>query len=83
MYIQRAIITLFLASTLYAGTAMAEDAPKLESINQSPAAAQHKDCPVPHDPKKCDHQKGEPCPHHKHDAHHDKSHEKCEHKHPG
>ena len=80
MRIQRAITTLLFASSLSVSTAIAADTPKLETINSTPSANQHKDCPVPHEQTKCDHKNGEPCPLHKHDAHHDKSHEKCDHK---
>lgn len=66
---------LLLAAALFAGAAMAADAPKLESINA--ASGVHQDCPVEHGKAhdKCEHKDGKPCPHHK-----DKTHDKCEHK---
>ena len=73
---------LLLTGALFTGSALAADAPKLESINGA-AAGEHKDCPVEHGKAhdKCEHKNGKPCPHHKKEAHHGKAHDKCEHKH--
>ena len=72
---------LLLTGALFAGAAMAADAPKLESINAT--SAEHKDCPVEHGKThdKCEHKDGKPCLHHKEKSHHGKAHDKCEHKH--
>jgi hypothetical protein len=71
---------LFTAA-LFAGAAMAADAPKLESINA--ASGEYKDCPVEHGKThdNCEHKDGKPCLHYKDKAHHGKAHDKCEHKH--
>jgi len=84
------IISLFLATSLCAASAMAADAApasnlsgnKLEKIDAAPAAQHNmKDCPMHQGKKECDHKKGEPCPYHQDAKHHGKSHEKCEHEH--
>jgi len=87
------VVSVFLATSLFAASAMAADAApstgqakssdKLEKISDAPAASKTdiKDCPMHHGKKECDHKKGEPCPYHQDKKHHGKSHDKCDHEH--
>ena len=69
------MISLFLAGILCISPVMAADAApqapanntgKLEQIKAAPADEQHKDCPMHHGKKECDHKKDvQPCPYHK------------------
>ena len=86
------LISLLLAGILCISSVMAADeAPqtpandtgKLEPIKAAPTEEQHKDCPMHHGKKECEHKKcdhkkdGKPCPYHD-EKHHGKSHEKCD-----
>ena len=83
------LISLFLASSLFATTAVAadttpaKDTGKLETMHDTPAVIEHnmKDCPMHQGRKACSHKQVEPCPYHKDEKHHGGSHHKGDHKH--
>ncbi len=85
------IISIFLAVSVCAASAMAADAipaigdtpNKLEKIDSAPAAEHGmKDCPMHQGKKDYEHKKGEPCPYHHDKKHQGKTHEKCDYKRP-
>jgi len=84
------IISISLAASLCAASAMAADATpiireapkKLGEIDGAPAAEHNmKNCPMHQGKKDYDHKKGESCPYHQDKKHHGKAHEKCDYKH--
>ncbi len=91
MHATQWIISIILATSLCAASAMAADATptisdapkKLEKIDGAPAAEHEmKDCPMNKDKKDYEHKKGELCPDHQDKKHHDKTHKKCDYKQP-